>query len=344
MGDRTNDGSGVLFSNHIPNIRKAVENCKQTLEAEFKSFRIQIHTPEVQEFGSIDENIFNLIQFAELGILDVSANSPSVMYELTLMHALGIPIIPMHLKAKIVENKIPFYLTHDYSALVSNYRVKTLAKELLPKIRAAIQTDNLGADHKNNPLTRYFGLPLIDASATTGLATGYFHNYIQHIIKQVNSVFGKVEGLKSIVILKPSSLDEVGELKDRLLLQLKKIGIENEKVDRDDGKIYEDVDHIRGPMIIFKAGDYLYDTPAPLLAQKSSPMHLKVSKLLSGAEGPNKVAIKERLERLQKNMIHQFFSALEEMSRTNPGSNPNRLEFKTVPEFVEMLERDQKEK
>lgn len=338
MGDPSYDGARVRFNDHIKNIKEAAEQCFKDLQGEFPAVNVVLHTPDVDEFGSIPDTVFNMISFAELGILDLSANSPSVMYELTLMHALGIPIIPVHLRGKVKERngKLPFYLQHEYCLIVDNYRIPTLVEGLRAKIRAGLQLKILGGEGNNNPLTRYFGVPLVDASASTGLATGYFHNFIQHLIHQSDNVVDKNSELKSVVVLKPETLDDTARLRKKVEDLAAKLELEIELVGAKDGKVYEDPKHVRGQMVIFKLGSYIFDTPAPLLAQKSSPMHTKLARMLKEAFGPRRDEIEVIFQKRQADMIDKFFSTLLSLS-VGPSSNPNFLEVKTFEEFREMV-------
>ena len=340
MGDKGFDGRRVRFSDHMSHLKQAVEICRDKLRAEFDHLNILIHDPRVDEFGSIPDTVFSQINFAELGILDLSAESPSVMYELTLLHALGTPVIPVHMKHRVDQGKLPFYLRHDYCCIVDDFRVQTLADALLPNLRSAMNLEILAADRQNNPITKFYGMPLVDVSASTGLATGYFHNFISDVIKQKNSVFSRVDDLKKMVILLPSRFDEVGGMSDQLKVKLQKIGLEPEKVHKEDGTIYEDADHIRGPMILFKAGNYLWDVPAPLRAQISSPLFAKVSKLIAKSRGPNAAHAELLANRIQTQMIERFFAVLEELARTSVTSDPNRLAFMTIDQFTELLQSE----
>jgi len=341
MGDKSFDGSRVRFSDHISNLESAVEECKRIIASDFPEFSIQIHNPEIDEFGSIPDTVFNMISFAELGLLDLSAESPSVMYELTLMHALGIPVVPIHLKKRVKEKngKLPFYLQHEYCLIVEDFKVETLAKALLPKLRAALSLEIFGADRKNNPLTRYFGIPLIDASASTGLATGYYHNFIQHVIHQSDSVIDKNDDLKKIVVLRPKTLDDTARIRGRIEKAAKDLDLKIEIIGEKDGKVHASRKHVRGQMILYKVGNYIFDTPAPLLAQKSSPIHSKLARLLLEASGPRKEEINAIFQRRQNEMIEKFFSTLAVLS-VGPSSDPTLLDVMTTEEFVEVLKNE----
>lgn len=341
MGNKSFDGSRVRFSDHISNLKLAVSKCWEVIEQDYPEFSLAIHHPEIDEFGSIPETVFNMISFAELGLLDLSAETPSVMYELTLMHALGIPVVPIHLKKRVKQKngKLPFYLQHEYCLIVSDFKVETLVDALMPKLHAALSLEILGADRKNNPLTRFFGIPLIDASASTGLATGYYHNFIQHVIHQSDSVIDKNPDLKKIIVLRPETLDDTARIRARVENAAEELDLEIEIIGEKDGKVYPERKQVRGQMILYKIGNYIFDTPAPLLAQKSSPIHTKLARLLAEAKGPREEEIKAIFQKRQNEMIEKYFSTLRTLSN-GPNSDPTLIDVKTTGEFIEMLKSE----
>ena len=341
MGMSRDDGAGVPLDRHIGNIALAIGRLKDDLEAKFENVRIEVLNPEVPAFGPIPERVFTVISYAELGILDLSQHSPSVMYGLALMHALGIPTLPVLLPSTVDKaQQLPFYLTQDYSAFVDDFEVDTLIAALGPQIELAVAGNGLDPQTWSNPLTSYYGIPLVDASATTGLATGYYHNFLRHVIKQTNSVFTMTDGLKKIVILRPSSLDDSIGMRDPLQRRIRELGLDTLLIGRDDGQVYEDRDSARGQMLLFRAGNYIYDMPAPLVAQKSSPMHMRLARRLSRATGSQRGELEGLLERRQRAMIDGFLATIENLCRTGLDSDLNRLAVATPDEFLDLLRAD----
>ena len=272
MGGDRKDPGGLPFAAHIGNMHKALARIADEINQEQSIVLVKVHTPELDDAGMISARVFGLIDTAELGVMDVSAGSPSVMYELAMLHALGIPTIPVVFREADGTRRVPYYLKDTYQAVVEGFDQDTLYATLGPKVRNVITGCAAGADPTLNPMTAYYGLPLVDISASTGLATGYFHNFLRHLLRANGSVFDYLEDqIDQVVVLVPDSLAEAENLKARAGRRLQQAGIAVEMVGRDDGQVYTDREQARGQMLIYRAGRYIFDVPAPLAAQETSP-------------------------------------------------------------------------
>jgi len=341
MGDKSDDGAGVSFDQHLSNLAKATHAIAKKIHSEHSRFNIRVLNPDVQDVGTISERVFSMIDRAELGLVDVSAASQSVMYEVAFLHALGTPVIPITIKPKKPDDtqhvrKPSFYLKQEYIAVVSDFKVETLTKALEPKIRSVLGLDSVFPNQASNPITNYYGLPLMDVSATTGLATGYFHNFLRHVIKETNSVFQMKSELKKLVILYPDTLNEVAGMNQTVKTGLQERGLEVEMVDEKDGRVYEEKDQVRGQVLLSSVGEYIFDVPAPLNAQKSSPRHIKLLDQIKNARGAHRKDLEDLRFRLERNMVEQFFDVLSGLIH-QPELNPDRVEFLTVDGFLSRL-------
>jgi len=336
MGSGDDDGAGVSLQDHLLNMSNAVIQIANRINEEVDTQRITVLNPSVEEIGTIKDRVFEMIDRAELGIIDVSTGSPSAMYELTLLHALGIPVIPISLKKPKapITIPLPFYLRPEYAVMLEDYSQASLEKALEPKIRVAIGLDASVSDHTTNPITNFYGLPLMDVSATTGLATGYFHNFLRFVLKETGSVFDVNDDLEKVVVLVPENLDEVAGMRFAVKNALASKGVAVEDIDEKDGKPRTEAEQVRGQVILFKAGKYLFDIPAPLSAQKSSSRHLRLTRAMENTPAGDRFTDLEiRLERLENAMIDRFFMVLRGLIR-RPEINSGRVEFLTVSEFV----------
>lgn len=339
MGEQSPDGAGLTISEHLPNMVTAIKNIAGQLNPHYEQLRINVFDPVQQDVGNIPDHVFSMIDRAELGIFDLSNNSPNVMYELTLMHALGKPVIPVSLKLSD-DAVIPFYLNHDYAVLVSDFKVATLAEELMPYIQASLEPSLTGSDRAWNPITNFYRMPLLELSATTGLATGYVHNFIRHTIKETNSVFEKNRELKKIIVLKPSSLNATSAIQMRVTDQLDESGIKVELVGAKDGQVYADRDHVRGQMLLYKAGNYIFDVPAPLNAQKSSPRYRRLRRRPQNQTTAQKRQADALVDKVERQMIDRFFEVLQHLVGLQPDTNPDRIDFMTEADFIKLVERE----
>lgn len=340
MGDQSPDGAGLMFSQHLPNMVQAIEDVAEQLNLRYKNLTIKVSEPIKQDIGNIPDKVFSMIDRAELGIFDLSNNSPNVMYELTLMHALGIPVIPVSLKLRDDKAVVPFYLDHEYAVLVPDFEVATLTKSLEPSIQTSLEPSLTGSDRCWNPITNFYRMPLLELSATTGLATGYVHNFIRHVIKETNSVFEKNRELKKIIVLKPSTLNATSAMQMRVTDQLAEAGIAVELIGAKDGQVYADRDHVRGQMLLYKASNYIFDVPAPLNAQKSSPRYRRLRRRSSNQTAAQKRRADALIVKVERQMIDSFFEVLQHLIGLQPETNADRIDYMSEADFVAMVKRE----
>ena len=333
MGDKGDDGKGTAYSSHLTNLDTAVQTISDNVMQESKHHLVQVLNPDVQDVGSISKRVFSLIDRADLAIMDVSAANESVMYEIAYLHALGVPVIPVDI-LRPEGNKISFYLKEEYIAWVDNFDVDSLIAALDSKIRSILGLSQEITDPTSNPISNYYGVPLIDASATAGLATGYFHNFLRHLAKENNSVFHKNPALQNMVVLVPRSLNEVAQMMHAVTHALNKKGYAIEMVDEKDGNIYREEDQVRGQLLLFSAGNYVFDIPAPLSAQKSSPRYMRLLDQISRSKGQHKEDLLSLKARMERHVVERFFNVLESLLQ-QPHLNPERVEFLSIDQFIE---------
>lgn len=350
MGNKSKDGTRLSFDDHTKQLAKTVEKIAQALNPELERFgqRINLLNPLVEELGSISSRVFSMIDRAEVGIFVLSSYSPSAMYELTLMHALGKPVVPVAFtdaKAqKLVSEGIhdaralPHYLRDEYGVLLNSFSTVELRKKLEPKIRMVAGLDKKTADTESNPISRFYGLPLVDVSATTGLATGYFVNFLRFQLRSRESVFARVPHLQKFVILRPRTFDEVGGMLDTIKRRVAELGLEVVRIRERDGKIaVKEDEQVRGEVFLDAVGPYVFDIPAPITPLKASPRYIRILDEEKKANSEEeRLDVAARRTRLEQAMISSFFGTIRKLSN-GPDFVSTRLEFKDVAEFVESL-------
>ena len=335
MGGTQQDVHGLPFADHIQRLKAAVERAATEIVQENGAPNIKIYTPELDDSGMITSRVFGILDTAELGIMDVSAGSPSVMYELAMLHALGIPTIPVVMPDKDGSPQSSFYLQGTYQAVVESFEEEVLFAKLMPMIKAVIFGDDAGMNPAANPMSEYYGLPLVEASASTGLATGYFHNFMRHILKANGGVFDFIEDeVSKMVVIRPRDLEEAEGLSQVVQRKLKSFDIDVELIGERDGKVYQDREQARGKMLVFRAGGYLFDTPAPLAAQNKSP---RMKRIRLMAERAKTDAANAAVQKFEQRMIDDFMATLARLPQDYPGSVSRRLDVATIKDFVRMV-------
>lgn len=350
MGNTNPDGCGLTFNSHMERLAEVLGEIIDEINDDLSTLqqRASLLNPLSQSLGEITDRVLGMIEQSELGIFVISSSSPSAMYELTLMHCLGKPVIPiafseektrsLHLNGITEARSLPFYLRGTYSILLNDFGTSELKEKLAPIVRIAAGLDNASFDAESNPVTKFYGLPLLDISATTGLAVGYFVNFLQYQIKYRKSVFSMRDDLKKFVVLVPQTLDEVGGMLDVLSKRAEAAGHKVERIREKDGRVAVAADEqIRGEVILDSIGPYVVDVPAPLKVQKSSPRFVKLLDEEAKARTPEKLnEVRVRKKRLEKAMIDKFFGTLRRMSKGADYAT-SRLEFLTIDELMERL-------
>jgi nucleoside 2-deoxyribosyltransferase len=332
MGDKGDDGQGTAYGSHLTNLANAVKTISNNILIDSEHCKIQVLNPDVQDVGSISKRVFSLIDRADLAIMDVSIANESVMYEIAYLHALGVPVIPVDI-LRPEGNNVSFYLKEEYIAWVDNFEVNSLVTALEAKIRSVLGLSHEITDPTSNPISNYYGVPLIDASATAGLATGYFHNFLRHLVKENNSVFHKNPTLQHMVVLVPQSLNEVSQMRYTVTHALNTKGHDIDMVDEENGNLYKEEDQVRGQLLLMSTGNTVFDIPAPLSAQKSSPRYLRLLEQISRTKGPHKDDLLSLKARMEQQTIERFFSVLEVLLQ-QPQLNAERVKFLSLDEFI----------
>lgn len=159
---------------------------------------LRVEGPDRNPVNQIVDGILRKIERADLIVCDVSGTSQNVMYELGLVHALGIPYVVV-----TEDDRPPFYLRQ--TAVISRFAIAdrfdpTLSGHvaLQERLRAFIDairgdpgSDASPEDFAQNPVSAYFdGLPIVDISAPAGLAAGYWTNALLRFVRR-GGYFGR---------------------------------------------------------------------------------------------------------------------------------------------------------
>jgi hypothetical protein len=150
----------------------------------------RVEGPDANSSADIIPGILTKIERADLVILDLTGGSTGVMYELGLVHALGLPFICL-----TSDSDRPFYTKSIYCITRFELRntfdaEKPTHAQLRERIEMFLRTDHGPTDDQiekvdfaANPVTAFFGaLPIVDISAPAGLAAGYWRNAVRRFV------------------------------------------------------------------------------------------------------------------------------------------------------------------
>ncbi len=235
--------------------------------------------PEEWKEHHIAEGVFDKLDTADLIIVNITPKAgktdptPNVFYELGLIHALGIPYLTV-----IREGfKVPFYIRNNKYIKVRNFGVQTLKKSLRNTLYDFIDDDVPNTFTQNDISRFYNGLPVIDISATVGLATGYYMNFVRRILKDDGFISFHPKKIKALIIVRPFNIFNT-YLQDRQnlenLLERNTLDFKLEKLapvatDKNGGIWFDHVDGI------------VVDLPRTIYPLKKSPRLLSLKERLN---------------------------------------------------------------
>jgi len=319
MGNTQLAPTGKLaYSEHLPNIHIAVDACRQLLRSDGSKLDPVAFWAERIATGGIAHQVFFDIDRADMAIVDISSRSPNVFYEIALVHALGLPIFLIDYNEPI--NDIPHYLKDQKIIQVGDF----LPNELTAALHDAFRRLDPGL--RLNPITNFYTVPLVDASAASGLATGYFYNFVSKVIADGSGFLSRMsrrkgsEGITQLAVVRPTAVQQHDQARQEM-----------EQIPGFREHIYRDSDEDNARSYAFKsAGSFIIDYPTPLDSITASTSYIKIKRLLK--QFPSGDA--DLPSRLDEKLISTFMNTLVHLAEETPGSNPSKLQILSVQELT----------
>ncbi len=178
-------GDSVIRESNTRRVGEILEQMSAALASGAeKPFRVI--TPESPNEQAIIELVLNEIEQADLVVLDLTGNRPSVAYEAGIIHALGIPHIFV-----TEDEETSFYfsgvrvirglqLNNDFDP--ANPRPSQ--GELFERLKAFLGDAAARNAMASNILTNHFeGLPIVDLAGPAGMAASYYTNAVKRFIR-----------------------------------------------------------------------------------------------------------------------------------------------------------------
>lgn len=278
----------------------------------FQSFRVTC--PEGWHGADINKNVFSAIDQADLAILDLSARpgesgpSANVMYELGLVHALGLPYLMLHRRSE----KLPFYL-HQLQAiqLAADGYPKAAELRRALRLKLAAFLDPLGvSSFETNPISSYYGdAAVIDISAAMGLAVGYFQNFVYRVLVTPNYLRAARARYDELVVLMP------GDLKGDAFTDIERLrGLarahSSQALDNPTLAASDESGDVR-KLSVHTLGRSIFDVPTAAYALRQSPRYVRRLPATGAANAAQTAA----LHRAEQRLLQQFAQSLEYLLR-----------------------------
>ena len=314
LGPMSADKGGVSLSSNCETIRDVVTELLEEPdlralyeEAGFQTYSVAF--PEGWQGADIGTNVFTAIDQADLVILDMSAKdgesgpSANVMYELGLVHALGLP----YLMVNKTGCTLPFYL-RNLQALRLAAEGYPAAAELKRKLRTKLKSflnPKVSSSFETNPVSMHYGdAAVIDISAAMGLAAGYYHNFIYRVLVDPNYLRAYRAAYDRVVILMPNDLSGTAFSDLANLQQLLKthstppLGNPTLTAKDKKGEIRKASVHTLGRCI--------FDVPTTVYALRHSPRYLRRMNNMQGREESD-----PELYRMEQRLLQKFRQSVE---------------------------------
>lgn len=326
MADRS-DSAGVPISEHLPNIARALLVCNERFAERGVGVRFVPVSAHDLRSGDIPEFAFLSIDQADLAIADISQRSANVFYELSMLHALGRPTIVVDSSANLGD--LPFYLRRLKVVGVDDFTEEQLATSLMETLSTYVASGTF-APLRSNPIDHFYGSALVDASAASGIATGYFYNFVRRVVANDYGLIARLQkqgrretkDIRALCVVLPTALTSVND-DQRILENLP--GYFR-------GREYKDAEFVR-PMVFNTVGPYIIDYATPLIALTVSTSYIRLKRLLSAFPVPNFVDV----DKFEQRLISSYRDTVTRLVEETAGMNPSRVKFTTANELSEEL-------
>ena len=319
----------ALDAQHCVRIKAALDDLLEQPEFKIRwqtcgygSFSVT--APEHLQGNRIANEVFRVLDKADIVVLDLSARagtvapSPNVMYELALVHALGLPYVLM----SSTQHPSPFYVSHDRVRQVDYADHAAIIATLQGPFAAYLDPKNRENFADNVVSSYYDNAALIDISAAAGLAAGYYDNFVHRVLRDGNGVLARSEGrFTKLLTVLPEDLEITAQQQmEKLQKEVEKLGYLLESTEL---KLAES--DIRG-MAVKHVGPLLIDVPSTVYALRRSPRLLKHLQSPRGEydEKGGTDAMHAAERKTHQRLLRQFRQALLDHLRRDRALTPIR--------------------
>jgi hypothetical protein len=185
---------GPMNDDHMPKLRALAAD----IIAPILPPGYVVKTPDQGGAGNVMDQVMAACDSATLVIADMTGNNPNVLYEVGVLDSLGRLCIPVKPKPevqkdedRILAGKDP--MTFDRAAyrfwVIDWDQPEATRTELKKAIDISLNDLRTGI-LIGNPVTNYYGAPVIDISPASGIALGYYENFVKNSVRNFATLFG----------------------------------------------------------------------------------------------------------------------------------------------------------
>lgn len=234
---------------------------------------VSVTAPEHLQGNRIANEVFRQLDRADLVVLDLSSRpgttspSPNVMYELALVHALGLPFMLI----TRTPDAAPFYVAHD-RVHQADYADPAAVQDVLRGPFTALLDPRDRQNFADNAVSAFYdGAAILDISAAAGLAAGYYDNFVHRVLREGNGYLARSGGrFTRLITVLPEHLDSTAA--QQLETLARTVGELGLSLETSELKL-ADAD-IRG-LAIRHVGPVIVDLPSTVYALRRSPRMLR---------------------------------------------------------------------
>ena len=292
-------------------IKEALESVLEKLtdsllKASFRDF--SVIAPEELKGNRIANEVFRQLDNADFVVIDMSSrgetkqSSPNVMYELALVHAMGLPFMLVTSST----DPIPFYVGQDRVLPINYSNIEQLEDTLQKSLSSFLDIESNQNFTDNVVAEFYSGAAIIDISAAAGLAAGYYDNFVSRVLRDGDGYLARSKGaLTNLVTVIPNNLNNtVQQQLEDISNQLSDAGFKLECTELTNTEA-----DIRG-LAIRHVKNVIIDVPSTIFALRRSPRLLKHSQKIRPNQAQSIAEIKTH-----QRLLQQFKQSLQDQIR-----------------------------
>jgi hypothetical protein len=312
---------GEDFARHTAAIKEGVERALK--QASFPQ-EWEVTIPDSLAGANIVQDVFHKIDTADLAIADISNRSPNVFYEIALFDTLGTPTIILEKPGSKKQQPVPFYWRHTRVHQLKKFTPAEIAKKL-EGIFENLASAQAPLDLTANPITQFYDVPLVDISAASGLAVGYYDNFLRHMLMEKQGALALPENkLDKLIVLRPTRVRGFQDDEDAI----------KQLFPNAQGITAVAPTHRRGKLFLDRVSDgTVIDIPTPIYSLQEAPRYKTLCRRLSHFHNLNEDICETVRQELEGKMIAAFFKTVEFLLRFDRGMSVSKLQIKTIAQL-----------
>lgn len=322
----------------------AVNSLVLTLDTDRGTDKVTLVKPhDLFSSSSISDDVFDAIDDCDLVIADLTDSRPAVVYEVAFAHALGIWTILLSPNAGNSFESM-FYLSPYHHAGV-NFALEDILSQEFGKALDTWLAERDKRFASSNPFTDFYGAPIPDISAASGLANGYCENFLRRVLAPNARLVDLSDGsepkrrpISGVLVVKPNNLHSLPDLVDFTGDVLRESFNKRFKVG-ERGKVYVDTKEYGPRTCDFIVDSWLIDVPRTVLSLNHSP---RLERVASRNGSTTVVAAHEPAQdRLSGVLISRFLEGVKVALKPEGGNIKNiktRFFYGSPEEIVRFLQ------